>query len=607
MLAENVVVRAQTNRAQRFVRIDDVKDISPDSAYVISAILPMDKKVYALSGMIKSEKSAAFLLSNVTAQSLEIFDADLSCQWIIKKSAKGNYALLSASEGKYLYAKKPKQTGLSYSESEKFQWQIISENGSFRLKNAEEASRSIGLWSDGEKTVFGNYANADAADLLIFKKTFSGEKNKDIDWPEDGKRVFLGSKGFLLGKDTKAYSLNGFLLHDGTIASDADLLRLQCERGEDSCFVIKATDGSYLSSDFSLQPQPVWWRVVDGRLSVKDHEDKAVVCRDNRFSFEPIAQVDAENVVRLYAAADDATIQTQGNMMTLKGGWSGKRLSALPWQVSELDLSEISLPLHLETLASRPKEENTIIYVSGSQVTQIPSSWPFVVKKDDGENELVTPALLYDKKPFHCSRSFFVPEGLLQYQRNLYGDGGWETIYLPFQAELPEDIQTAKFVSVNDGQLTFEPANKIFSNTPMIIRGEKTASLALKSSAGVIESNEEDEESGLFCGSFDTLRVSSMSENIFLMDAKGQTFKYADAGSYLCPFRAYLKLQNSKSVYGINYVEETTAIKQLEGCNAESQKCFTIDGREILGSLSSNKKHKTTRGVYIVGRRKVFF
>lgn len=601
---------AQNVEDWNFVRVNDTKEIQSDSLYVIGAVLPADQCLYVLSSVIEKKRCVARRLGPVVdcEKSLTgVADTEL---WKIVSKGDGTCVLQSFASNQYLYVSKPKQTELSLSKTPQTKWGMSGSAGVFHFENSMVPSRCIGLWSDTEVFLFGNYAACDSKDLYVYKRVGLKNAPQTIEWPEDGVRVALGNKMAVLGKGAASLAAENYLLQDGTVAQDNKIEVLTCVRQPDSCFFMTDNTGSYLGEDLNLHKAPALWKILNGGISLSGVSDRILAIDNGAFCMKSRKEVlRQEDKASLLVPAEIGSKELQSGCLTLKGGWTADALASLEWDgVGELDLSLASMPVSLKPFENRLDFQNTIIYVNDRQSRIVPTSWPFVVKVSSSGNELLTNTVLCDKCAFRCSRSFSVKNGRLSYRRNANSDGNWETLYLPFDALVPNGCQVARFESVSGNELMFGYQEKISSCLPLLIRstdasGGGVKTLDFVAADCVVPANPELVSSLGMAGVLDTMFVNSRQDNIYMLDASGKHFVLADAGSYLLPFRSYLYLDVAKKTYTVRFTgESVTSLPQTPEAEGRIAKIYNLEGRECRGVKSQSLK----RGIYIIEGKKFY-
>jgi hypothetical protein len=92
------------------------------------------------------------------------------------------------------------------------------------------------------------------------------------------------------------------------------------------------------------------------------------------------------------------------------------------------------------------------------------------------------------------------------------------------------------------------------------------------------------------------------NDGIYCLNSAGDAFVKAVSGSYIDPFRAYLRLDNVQSQ---KIMLNLTGISSVKKDMNSQNKIFTLDGKTIPidnGSTMS-KTRKLPRGIYIINKR----
>ena len=178
--------------------------------------------------------------------------------------------------------------------------------------------------------------------------------------------------------------------------------------------------------------------------------------------------------------------------------------------------------------------DNSITYLK--QGDKVPAYGNLIVK----DGKLLYPSVLLDGKELSVEQSFKIEKGGLTYTRTLQ-DGNWETLALPFAATVPGGAEARELVEVNDGTLVFNAVTELRPHVPVIIRSvsNQSVNVTFVSKEGEVTPLQVME--GAFCATYQQKSISSSSECIFLLSASGKSFVLSDRGSFLRPFRAYIK------------------------------------------------------------------
>lgn len=184
-----------------------------------------------------------------------------------------------------------------------------------------------------------------------------------------------------------------------------------------------------------------------------------------------------------------------------------------------------------------PPTDNSITYLKDGD--DIPSNGNLMVY----QGKLLYPSVLLDAIEFNISEPFSVTEGQLTYTRILQ-DNNWETLCLPFAAQVPQGIDARELVSVANGELIFQPASEIRPHVPVILRSESSTGMSVTffSKSGMVTPPTQPTNAPFF-PLYQQLNVATAAEGIYLLANPGLSFTLADAGSTLRPFRAYIKME----------------------------------------------------------------
>jgi hypothetical protein len=330
--------------------------------------------------------------------------------------------------------------------------------------------------------------------------------------------------------------------------------------------------------------QPYIWHVYDGFITTDDSERRYLVKSADGIGLMTQDELRDTNVEPIGLSivgtpADSETLDT--GSLTLTGAWSAKRLAELDWSgISELDLTEIALPLYLYDFKYRPSDANTIIYVDMASRPAIPQSWHFVVScGEEGDNRLIRPAVLLDKVDFTVSNPFYAVEGMLTYSRQMHDDDGWETLCLPFDCEMPYDMMSAACLSVDKGILHYEDVDRVKAGTAVLIRKTSINSRQKKytwtNTAGWVTTVRNTQSP--LRGTYLHLQYDVPAAGEYLLDNKGEAFVRVQVGSSLLPFRAAL-FTTANDVQQIAPV--ASSINMLDAEHSHTS-IYTIDGKCI--------------------------
>ncbi len=544
---------------ERFTRIYRADQLTADGIYLIGAVHTLrDEKpcLVLLSSTLKKDWLMGINMGAADALAGDMTTGNARLMWRVVKNDDG-VVLQSVDDDRYVYCADADKVKTELSVKESTVWRLIDKDGIFNLVNADRKSRSLSLYWNNEYH-FGNYSSFDTDALCIYKGV-SGEEIEEEAWPlpANGANVALVAKNTVATADLTGTDVATLLLSDGTLARSEGVGLWTFAISSDTCFTLSNTAGEFLNYELRSDKEICLWRILNGKISTCEPHPRHLYYNINDYlllSPDAIAGADAQDAVpvRLLLFAEEAEADLKDGLLTLRGGWGSTALASLDWDgVNGLDMTAISLPVLLKDFECRPQPANTVVYVHPEAAESIPQTWNFVVVKDGDNARLLTPTVLADKETLrlHCDVSF--TDGLLSYERKAYADGGWETIFLPFSAELPADFAAAVCPRESDEELQYTLVRKIEAYTPAILRytgtpNEKGITLELHAESGKLLRQNVKDDTELFCGTTERFRISSAAENVYLLNATGDTFVCSDAGSTQLPFRAFLRMPDNR-------------------------------------------------------------
>lgn len=287
---------------------------------------------------------------------------------------------------------------------------------------------------------------------------------------------------------------------------------------------------------------------------------------------------------------------TEG-VLTLSGDWTAEQLAGISWDgVGALDLTNIRIPADAKPFTNLPDDRNIPIYVSENVRNRVPESWHFVVC---GEH-LLTEQTLVDCQPLVLPYPFHVGDSQMCYAREWKEDGGWETLSLPFDADIPSGFEAYRLLEVGDGELLFVPTETIWRNEPVIVRlrpeAAPSSQLQIFSKDGIVST--EEPQGQKMHGTLQLFEVHEAAAGVYMLDAAGTGFVRALEGSTLQPFRAYLRLQGSSaSRWRISLPASGIRLPAADG--ADDGMAFDLCGRRLRSGSQA--------GMRIEGGRKVLY
>lgn len=621
-----------------FVRLHSMEDLRDGDMLLIGAEYEREQGFYLMTTAPLKNKMRA---ERVAEEAPAKLSGESAAQvWYYRQGEDGLFALQTL-DGEYL--SEVDNTNIKLSESRKPVWNAeVASDGTFRLWHKSTPDRFVGFYytlSAGKPApYFGNYLpnGCDSYALFLYRQMRADEYRGVATMPENGARVTLYARGFAAMSGSPAGTLASFNadsceLQNGLFAPDGKMQVWKCRHGgAEGTFRLLFSDDTYLANGLQRADTPFDWCIADGHIvpagAVGGGEDGQDALR--RIYFSPseqkFCQLTAEEALLQGAAAVEFKAVGESpfseydpvtRKKTLTGAWSASMLRTIGWHgVGSLDLTMLSLPVLATEFAYRPEKSNAPVYVSAGAEEAVPDTWNFVVVKGrDGELALWRKTVLADKQPFLPSYAFSVPDGILLYEREVFTDGNWETICIPFDSPVPNGFQAEVLSEIREGELIFSQTEKLEAYVPAIIRyvGNKTTgtvTLTCRSEAGYVESPR---QALTLTGVFDTLQVADAAEAVYMLEESGKKFVKAAAGSRLLPFRAYIQeadgnLAGVQTLAVLHWADIEAGVEQTENVSGNScmHPCYDLHGRKIADRMSADMWRALQPGVYIVGGKK---
>lgn len=208
-------------------------------------------------------------------------------------------------------------------------------------------------------------------------------------------------------------------------------------------------------------------------------------------------------------------------------------------------------------------------------------------------------------------------------KRTLYGDGGWNTLCVPFtlteaqtKAAFGADVELRELESVAGNTLTFKTVNSVTANVPCLIKVtaagneykfEGVSTTAVKNNRdytlSLVEGNI------LFLGIYSAMDVveadlaGSSTNGYYAFLGANNTFFKAKAGSTMKAFRAFFSVPNDVNTKQLKAVIDgtTTGIEDLviDGVKANGR-VYNLNGQYVGNSLNGLQP-----GLYIQNGKKI--
>ena len=450
-----------------------------------------------------------------------------------------------------------------------------------------------------------------AMHLQLFHLEKGYVSDKGAEMQPDGAQVVLQSEdNFLLPDINGAMSVRSILpfeMTDGSIANDGGLRPWSFVALDENRFMLQLSDAEGLDYQLRSSGIPAPWRIVNGCIATDEQPARFLVCHEGQPALigeEELSDGTCQPVSFRTMGEPAGFTYPQEGCIKLTGTWSALRMANIEWTgIHSIDCCQMIWPRNPLNFTERPTERPTFLFVNRQDISYVPENWDFVVAcSQNGDNALLRGGILPDRQPFAVAADFTISEDQLYYERNCYADGGWETICLPFDTEVPQGLLAETLVEAGDNELVFTPTSTIPANTPALLyvspdRADDTK-LTFRANAGSIVSHPDFPTP--FKGNYQSMSVTDDKEGVFMLNATGDTFVRALSGSHLSPYRAYLLLKEGDT-RGVRHT--TTHIVTASG-SVHTNAVYTMDGRKVL--LTENKGCRETLppGIYIMDGRK---
>ncbi len=641
-LIVSIVCTVSASQRITFKRITSLADLTSDGTYIIGAKIDVTEQggyVGSDFGGLSASSSNSVLsgLSTSYSEAPATQEAtDELSSWKISTSGNAEIVLISAQTEASIYVPSADKSSLSTSKTASTTW-TVSENadGTFRFKGIASSGstpRYLGCMYLNKKFSFGHYTEKGAStiDLYVYKAAKEGIINSSI--LKNGENLAIAAGIFAADAQLQTFDASDLQLADGTLAPDTLLGRWSLTDKTDTTFKLQSPTGSYLGYELKPTDDAVTWTVDKQFLATTEATPRYLMFKNREFCLSETLDDDFEEIATLLQIAEAPTSRDFSQVRVLAGGWSASKLAKLDWTLCNIiDATRISWPTAFTNFENRPSESNALLYVSADAAAIIPSACaPTVVAaptEEEGEvgrGYLLAPFTLTDKSPLAIEAEIDINAGDIGYSRAAYSDGNWETLFLPFEADVPADFQACVAKEVTDAAITFCQASTIPANTPAIIRyvGARTqsATFEVSSSATTLlpysKATEADESSSSinFVGTLTDITIDgSTSETFFFLDTSGKSFVRALEGSHLAPFRAYVSSATATTTprYQIQLEESLSAgiaendiIAPENGKSALPESVFDLSGRRVRAT-SPAEMRQLKPGIYISNGKKV--
>lgn len=629
----NLPASAQTNK---FARVRGVADLDISKNYLIASAHNAPRFFLGSNGVKNNSKLAA-KEADVSGDTLEI--SDISLFWKISQ-ANGTYTISSVQNGKHIAA--GKNPADLTTDAEPIEW-VLSDNGGEICCACNTGGSTRYLSCDTVYNYFGRFADRNIyGDLVFYKNVSASCDNDSSDVPVPNadecclvayanNRIYsvsarIGDNSYLGFSDVSLCELS-----DGNFSMWNKNLRWKTKDNADGTFLLLTSEDRCIAPDNNggefvkvcsvTKEASALFRLKNGFVVTQatDGSELYLTFRAAAsgsgafFCFARQEYIDETTLfgVRIKHLAETGTFISDDNgLKTLHGGFDTEMLArALEETTTSFDLRNIVLPKTIRDF-DISDATNCIIYIRGDMLADIPASWRNVVSCDgSGAGHLERVMLIDDNASFHAAYPFTAGKDSLIYSRDI-PQTGWSSLCLPFDAEaVSQDITLCDIDDIENNEIKLSERTEVKAFQPYLMRcfeqGEELATVVFTASQGYVPATETrpHEENRLF-GTLKRKDVESEDDNTFLLSTDGFRFVKAAAGSYLNPFRCYLKPDNIalKSLYltdggvtGIDHVKKhyNNRIYNTEGIFMGEA------GEESIGNMPLSP------GIYLIKGRKI--
>jgi hypothetical protein len=212
--------------------------------------------------------------------------------------------------------------------------------------------------------------------------------------------------------------------------------------------------------------------------------------------------------------------------------------------------------------------------------------------------------------PFEGNQYSITADGIAcSYTRNAYLDGGYETIVLPFDAEIEEmkaagfvfeKLETItetsiRFVELEEDEILKAGVAYIFryAGTPSDDRMEVTFTGRQNKITDALVNNDG------WTGTFSAMDGSQIAGK-YILNIKGDMMQKAGSGASLSPYHAYLELPSGVNMSRIRVIHngQATGIENTMNLTGKGSRMYDLTGREV-----NDKQYK---GIVVSNKKKVF-
>lgn len=195
------------------------------------------------------------------------------------------------------------------------------------------------------------------------------------------------------------------------------------------------------------------------------------------------------------------------------------------------------------------------------------------------------------------------------YTRNAYLDGGYETIVLPFDADITSikdagfvfekfegfGENTIKFVELAEDEELKAGIPYLFHYTGKVSDGR----MKIVFTANAQQTSDEISDQEGWTGTFKAMDGNAIAGK-YILNVKGDKFQKAGSGASLAPYHCYLVLPDGTDAakFSVLHRENTTGVEEIEE-QSGSDEIFDLYGRKLNDMPRSGIVIKNNRKIYI--------
>ena len=553
-----VVTALFTARAQSTISFPvTLQHVAPSvigpGIYAISTLNAEGTEYFMTSSLYPNSKKGTKLKGEryaVAADGRVTLDAG-NALWQVETLGRDKVALYSYAEQSYLARKADGKLGLTFTQflSDRVMWtSTVLSNGNVLLSDGE---RVLALdENDSHVNLFDNYSNVYLPHMkngLKLYKLGAAVSQGNMKMPENGQRYCIASNYTLCLKDGKEHSNTDALLCDGSIAPFEQLAVWTANLQGDSTFVLKNDEG-YLDYNLKANASKFVWRLRNGYWQTDEAEPRYVSYADGAWVVSTWAEMQQPALLSEVAEEPGRSVTAAGTCL-LTGGWTASGLKNLNFDgIKCLDVTKAILPKDVKAFTQQ--QYNCPVFVGEAQAAAVQNVWHFVVLCRGADCELLDQKLVItDKQPLNTDREIRIAEGQVSYRRTAGDATAWQTLSLPYDAEVATGTAYA-CTGLSGDSLSFEQVKALSAHTGYIIKPSKDGVIEVLSVKGHINVTSAGTQQNLLkANEYDWLVIADGQATCYMLHPTLQNFVPAPSNSRLAPFRAYMRMVKSKALH----------------------------------------------------------